>query len=433
MTEKELTALKEHLRQLVVEDVGAAIRTIKEALPGGAPVKNTLLSLEGRLNDVNRQRLRGIISNDDLQRSYNQLRADLLDLISSLELTDFKVPAEGPAMPKGKTGSILYQIPGQMQLRQETKCIVRLAYEEASLIRNIELTEDTKLQSLRISQVMNVTLVDPNAEETFRIRKLSAEEQFVEQGDYTEWIFYVTPLAEGTFSLVLRVSVIELVLGKERKKDIVLEESIQISTQKTEAGTAEFKSAAYALSIAGGQPVSGAEIPGAEVYSPAPEAGTTSQPPRQPAGAGESTVSRSRRSYLGPLTAAASFLLLATVALTFLLPGLGKNEPSTVTESEEPELNGTQPEEPEGEELATPPHYDVRLLLPAAYRQADIRVDGRQVKPLEQQGEILLLRLERKSAPYRFELRSAGNTVCQQEVTIDSDGQLIELSCPSSE
>lgn len=424
MTEKELTALKERLRQLVVEDAGAAIRALKEALPDGTSVEDSVLSLEGRLNDANRQRLRGLISNEELQRSYNQLRAALLDLITGLELADFKAPGAGPSIPDGKTGSILYQIPGQMQLQRETKCIVRLAYEEESLIRNIELTEETKVRSLRISQVMNVALVDPNPEETFRIRTLSAGEQFVERGDYTEWIFYVTPLAEGVFSLVLRVSVIELVLGKERKKDIVLEESIRITTGKTETAEAGFKSAGYALSLAGGQPVSGEQIPGTEVYPPAPELEIPPLPSRQPADSGKNAAPKSRRSYMRPLAAAAGILLLATVALTILVPGLGSGDTESTQESREPDLIPAEPGEP-----AEPLEYDVRLLLAPEYREAEIRVDGRRVEPLDKQGEVLLLQLERKSSPYHFELRSAGNTVCQQEIAIDSDGQLIKLNC----
>jgi hypothetical protein len=426
MTEKELDTLKEKLRRLVVDDIGAAIQALKEALPEGAPKEDTVLSLEGRLNDANRSRLRGVISNEELQRSYNQLRASLLELITGLEPGDFKAPGEGPVIPEGKTGHILYQVPRRMQLERETKCIVRLAYEEESIIRNIELTEDTKLQSLRISQVMHVALVDPNPEETFRIRTLSGEEQFVERGDYTEWIFFVTPLREGTFPLVLRVSVIELILGKERKKDIVLEESIQITTAVVETDTSEFKSAGYALTASEEAPVSGGEIPKMEP-PPAPQAGAARQK-SAPSGRETEAAPRAGRSFLRPLAAAASILLLATVALTIWAPGVGNREGPSEHVAE-PAPGSADPSE-DGEVSL---HFEVRLLVPSHLQDTKIWVDDRQVEPQEEQDGVKILRLERKTVPYHFELRLDGEVLCQDVRTIERDGQLVELDCQAGD
>ncbi len=242
-----LEALKSKLRRLVPESIADTIAELKKALPDFSPKYNPLVLLESRLNDANLKNIQNLLSDAELQIQYNQIRADILLLIDSLEERDFQMILGGAA---AKTGSLLYKIPEQMQLQKETKCVVRLAFEQESIIRNIELTDDVTIKQVRVAEVMQVELIDPSAEHPFEIRSISDEEQFLEKGDYTEWVFYVKPLLEGTFPLVLKISVVEMVQGKERIRNLTWEETIQITTSEPALSVTEFKSTGIAVGAA---------------------------------------------------------------------------------------------------------------------------------------------------------------------------------------
>lgn len=239
MDSTTLSSLQSSLRRLVPDSIGDTISEIKKHLPEFSAKFSALLLLESRLNDANLQRIEGTLSEDDLQLRYNQIRADLLLFINALEVKDFEMPLA--AAPTAKTGSLLYKIPAQMTLLQETKCVIRLAYDKAVIIRNIELSSDVHIKPVRVSQVMQVELLDPTEPRPFAIRPMSDEEQFLETDDYTEWVFYVEPLLEGTFPLVLKISVVEIVMGKERLRNLTYEERIQITAVAAETSDVEFK------------------------------------------------------------------------------------------------------------------------------------------------------------------------------------------------
>lgn len=250
MLAEELTRLKQELKLLLPEEgMATVVKALKGHFPSDAPKYNALLQIEARLNEANLKRIKGILSEDQLQLQYNQLRDDLLNFIDELKPEDFSKEAA----KKSKTGSILYNIPRKMEIQKRSKCIVRLAYDESIIIQNIELTADTTLQSVRISEAMEVALIDPAGGKSFDIQSISSPEQFLEEDDYSEWLFYVTPLAVGEHPLVLKVSVIELIGGKERKKEIVLEEFVTIITQpvKEEEVAKPFKNAGYQFAMGG--------------------------------------------------------------------------------------------------------------------------------------------------------------------------------------
>lgn len=227
---KPLPVFQQEIREQLVEDLAGALKTLEQLLPAGSEKQRAIITLLGKLNDTNKARLRGTIANEALQLAYNQLRSDLLDLVDSLAESDFDPAAQAPESKKAKQGEILYRIPHAMPLGRETRCLVRIALHTDAIVENITLDEHVTLKSLsRVSDLMQVELLDPDSEPAFTIRAINSAEQFVEEEGYTEWLFQVTPLRAGTFPLMIKVAVIELVLGKERKKEIVLEEVVQIS------------------------------------------------------------------------------------------------------------------------------------------------------------------------------------------------------------
>lgn len=241
-----LAELKPILKEMLAEDgLGTAIKRLKATLPPDSKVYNDLVLLEAELKEANLKRIRGSLSETDLDTKYNSLRERFLALLDTLEQRDLEAAQTGK---KAKQGSLLYQIPGAMTVHKETRCLVRIAYDEATLLENIELTRDTRIKDVRIAEVMEVELLDPAEQPAFAIRSFNRQEQFVEKDDYTEWTFYVKPLREGQFPLLLRVSVIEKVGDKERVRDIVLEETVVIVADPVaESAPAGFKPAGYVI------------------------------------------------------------------------------------------------------------------------------------------------------------------------------------------
>ncbi len=326
-----LEALKSEWRRLIIAGIGEAIADLKKYLPDFSPHYNALLLLEGRLNDANLKSIQNLLSDEALQIEYNRIRADLLLLVSSLAVRDFALP-QGAAGPK--TGSLLYKIPRQMQLQQKTKCIVRLAFDQADIIRNIELSSDVRIQSVRVAEVMQVELIDPSAAKPFEIFTVSDEEQFLETDDYTEWIFYVKPILEGAFPLVLKISVVEIVQGRERVRNITWEETISIQASAPAEADSEFRPTGISVNPVPDE--SNLPLPDmAEMVDAAPGQSPPPAPQRAvvPPPAEKVVPLPKRRSNRTWMAAAASVLLVVTAAI-FMWPTSNSHEVNHLREEE---------------------------------------------------------------------------------------------------
>ena len=141
-------------------------------------------------------------------------------------------PAEEPTFKKGH---VLYQVPKKMQLLKETTCRVRIAFDKILLTKEFEVDDDTSVKSgIRVSDYMEVKIIDPTENEAFQIRTNDELVQFVGLDDFTEWRFYVKPLLSGTHPLELKVSIIVLINGKEVKREKSFDENIVIVTEEVE-------------------------------------------------------------------------------------------------------------------------------------------------------------------------------------------------------
>lgn len=230
---QKLTEQKNHWRRLLLDDIGQAIKAMLEDFPEHAPKHNDLLQLKGRLYAVNKDRINGIVNQEELERRYNSIRHDLLAFVDDLEPKDFQLPMGAP-LPPGKNGHLLHKIPRQMQLEEETRCVIRLAYDLQSIVQDISLSQEVEIQEVSVSEIMYAAIIDPNEIPAFSIRSFSDEEQFLETDTYTEWLFWVKPLRIGTFPLMLKVSVVEMIHGQERKRNLIWEEQVQIRTKMEE-------------------------------------------------------------------------------------------------------------------------------------------------------------------------------------------------------
>ena len=221
-----LSNIQNQLKQVLAKDTKEAIRLLRAQLSEESSRWNELILLERRYQDASLDRLRGIIEDEELQIRFNQITFGLLELVDMLGAEDLKAP-KSLSTNKG-SGHILYQIPGVMKLMEEANCRIRISFDKETLKEGLESEEGVHIQSIRVAEVMQVHLIDPGETPVFQIRTFSETEQWIDEGAFTEWAFYVKPVKEGTHNLLLKVAVIELVRGKERKREIVLEESIQV-------------------------------------------------------------------------------------------------------------------------------------------------------------------------------------------------------------
>ncbi len=307
---KTLNDIKNELKLLLPEGIDVAIPAIKAVLAEGTDKYNDLLLLEGRYQDVSRQLIQGVIGDEAALVQFNKIRKDLLDFIDSLVehhlATAEKKGVDG--QPDIYNGEVLYRIPKQMQKEEETKCLVRLAFDRSVITQGLEKQEGDVMKDLRISEVMGVELLDPVGN-AFQIRTLHDTVQFVDQDLFTEWIFFVKPVAEGIHDLVLKISIIEIKNGIERKRNVVLEEKVEIvATVPEKTGLSEeFARAGIAMAVAAGQKTKGASGGGTKEFFPP-------QPmPAAPSPAPAKTGTSFRK--LGTILSAMTVLLVAAFAI----------------------------------------------------------------------------------------------------------------------
>jgi len=169
----------------------------------------------------------GIIDNSELSRINARVNLAILEIIS-------KVESHESIIENHRKGHLLYKIPSKMIKGEEVKCIVRIAYMLDHLFVDLTIDQDTAVQIIHVTGLMNVELIDDNEENTFEIRTSTDEEQFMVLDECTQWMFKVRPLRIGKFPLLIKIAAVELINGKERKRNIVVEKEISITIENKE-------------------------------------------------------------------------------------------------------------------------------------------------------------------------------------------------------
>lgn len=221
--------LKSKLKHLLTEGLDQALQYMAEVLSSQSPQYNAYLSLRGRYTTYLTERIQGVRSNAELDVLYNRLLADFLALVDCLSPSDLRgtEPPQPPQRPK--RGHLLYHIPNAMALEREHACRVRIAYQQEHLLVNWKERTGQTQQSIRVAEIMAVEMLNVLESAPFHLRSISETIQFLDEADYTEWLFYVRPLQEGAFPLLLKISVIEIIGGRELRKDVVIEEQVVVS------------------------------------------------------------------------------------------------------------------------------------------------------------------------------------------------------------
>lgn len=212
------------------EGILPTIQYIKKHLPENCPKFDLLILLERRYDKIVEDQVKGILSYERENEELNKTRENIVSYINGLKESDFceSTATEEPDLRVGKT---MYRIPQKMQINQEAECHVWIAFDLETILKEVQQEAGDEARDIRISNVMGVELFDHSQGEAFEITTYNETEQIIEKGLSTEWIFYVKPLKEGKFPLILRIAVIETVNGEKVHKTKVLREIVQIVSE----------------------------------------------------------------------------------------------------------------------------------------------------------------------------------------------------------
>ncbi|MDZ4682085.1 MAG: SUMF1/EgtB/PvdO family nonheme iron enzyme [Saprospiraceae bacterium] len=251
---QRLAELQKNIREILIEDLPAAIRALGGLLPDGSEKHSIALSMLAQINEANKAHFRNTLSPEEYARRIDTVRANFLDLLNALEEADFEEPlVVGKSNTSARTGSVLYRVPHRMPLRKPVICTIRVAIDEDALLEDIVLDADVRVkQRVEVSDMMKAELLDPEGN-VFQVRNLSEPTQLVRETGKTQWLFSVTPLAEGQHQLLVKVSMMEFVpiLGKYVSREVSILETVTIVTEtpRTDEEEAPMKSAGQSFAM----------------------------------------------------------------------------------------------------------------------------------------------------------------------------------------
>ncbi len=235
------------LKELIGRGLDQAIKRIEELLLPSATGYNMFVQVKGRYSNYLSNVALGMVGQKDLDQQYAQLANALLFVIDGIQDSDLKPNDEIKPVSDPRRGELLYQIPRKMMEMKEYRCAVRVAYLKNVIMDDWEASADDVQRDVRVAEVMAVELVNVLEDEPFQIRALSSALQFLDENDYTEWIFMVKAKRDGEFPLALKISVVEVRNGREVKKDVVLEEHITVASE--EEIPQKFKGSGYEIAL----------------------------------------------------------------------------------------------------------------------------------------------------------------------------------------
>jgi hypothetical protein len=250
-----LEAIKTNLKRLASDSLELALKELERLLSPESHLFDSFLLLKGQFKRSREDFLLGILSQEQSSQTFARLMSAFLQLTTELSTTDLIPEKEVAQKPSEKRGELLYHVPHNMQLMREEKCTIRIAWTEAGLFENwSRRKDDVRRGNLRIAEIMGVELLNFSDDTPFIIKPVHTTVQFLDADDYTEWMFLVKPLRAGNYPLVIRISVIEMRDNREVKRELVLEEQINVvtDTPQIEAGQEEMMRAPMAYFAAGG-------------------------------------------------------------------------------------------------------------------------------------------------------------------------------------
>jgi hypothetical protein len=232
LTPEQIATLQTNIREAIMDaNPDQALALLEDALPANRAKHNQVVLLKSRQSDIVQHTVNNTLSETQLEVMRNNLTSDILLFIDHLIVPDFlQQPAQRPGL---KPGHLLYQVPAIMVLQNTYDCLVRVAEELSQVMEGIAEEEDIVVEDIGLSEVMEVEILDAGgtSNPAFDIMLLSDGEQVVDAYSYTEWVFNVRPIREGQHQLILKISVLLTIKGKERTKNVILRRPISVAAK----------------------------------------------------------------------------------------------------------------------------------------------------------------------------------------------------------
>jgi hypothetical protein len=130
-------------------------------------------------------------------------------------------------------GEVVYKVPDTMIVFTTYKITVRISKKSGTIDITENLDGKITKSSIKTSSKMEVMLVDPNGDSSFKIKQINNDQQVIDSLGYTEWIFSVTPLKSGNRSLNLVISII----SSDGKKQKVYNDVVHIKSSISKEAT----------------------------------------------------------------------------------------------------------------------------------------------------------------------------------------------------
>lgn len=246
-----ISSLRQELNKLLAnDDLPAGLKLCKELLPEGGEKFKIVLAMQAQLQQLNKDRMKGLISQEDYARRLAIIVDSFINFIPELETTDFDLPSTAADASSGnspQTGSVLYRVPHSMALQKASICTIRIAIDEDAILEDIIIDADVHLkEKVEVSERMSAELLDTEGQ-VFDILPLNAKDQKVRPTGYTQWLFRVTPLVEGEHQLLVKVSLLEFDQNTKEyvPRDVSVLETVTVVTasQHSDEEEAPLKSA----------------------------------------------------------------------------------------------------------------------------------------------------------------------------------------------
>ncbi|MBK7334926.1 MAG: hypothetical protein IPJ00_01650 [Saprospirales bacterium] len=144
-----------------------------------------------------------------------------------------------PKLNAGGQGNLVFHIPSHLAVGEKERCKIRIATEAFKhFLLKKGIGEEAELNKIEIGSIMAVSLEENSIQEHLSIKPLNTPEQIVGGDFYSEWNFDLIPKKAGVTSVILRVSMLDIVKGfGEKRKDVFfLDMEIKIGALPGESG-----------------------------------------------------------------------------------------------------------------------------------------------------------------------------------------------------
>lgn len=116
---KPISDLRQEIKLLVLDDLPTAMKLCKDLLPENSEKSNLVLGLQANLKELNKDRMKNLITMEECSLRLSRIVDSFLDLVSGLEAPDFEAPfkSNGQSLVMKHSRTLHHRKKGDKSLR----------------------------------------------------------------------------------------------------------------------------------------------------------------------------------------------------------------------------------------------------------------------------------------------------------------------------